>query len=136
VGLESHTVAAVSLEQLPGVVSVERKVDDINAPIRVSLPQTTPQVGVNRLVVHDSPAVSGGFPEQDDAKRAGRLRSTHHRTPIAHRVRCCEGAGAVSKYRGGGGAIAEFTVCRNQNCQGVMAEQYPVGVLVKAGIDA
>src|SRR5262249_50025299 len=68
IGLEPHTVAAESLEQLPGVVSVERKVDDINAPIRVSLPQKTPQVGVNRLVVHDPPTVSGGFPEQDDAK--------------------------------------------------------------------
>src|SRR5262245_1651186 len=98
VWLEPHTVAAVSLEQLPGVVSVERKVDDINAAIRVSFPQKTPQVGVNRFVVHDPPAVSRGFPQKNDAKRAGRLRSTHHRTPIAHGVRCCEGAIAVSKH--------------------------------------
>src|SRR5438105_11739808 len=56
VGLEPHAVAALSLEQLPGIVSVEPKVDDINTPIRVSLPQKTPHVGVDRLVVRDSPA--------------------------------------------------------------------------------
>src|SRR5437016_11023650 len=77
VGFEPHTVAALSLHQLPGVVSVERKIDYVNAPIRVSRPQKTPHVGVDRLVVRDPPAVSSGFPEQDDAKRAGRLRSAH-----------------------------------------------------------
>src|SRR5437899_9924037 len=56
VGLEPHAITAQSLDKLPGVVSVEGKVDDVNTPVRVSLPQKTPHVGVDRLVVRYPPA--------------------------------------------------------------------------------